>query len=540
MFRPATITALFALILIATLLVLYRPVRTPPISAVDLLQKAASAEETFAASRDHVLHRVVQMEEKSASGQLLASRRIEIWHSAEKEITARRLYDENGSLIAGDWRRADGVQTIYHHGKRPELQLSPDKLASTPIGFANVWLLDPSAKEFTALVGDSQRAQAQDSSNTYVIKYAGDATAKSSGVVSANLVLARSDLHAIEQTLVIREGEEVREYKFTETSFERRSAGSVAPAVFEPEPVLLGASKSETSNEKSSEAPAATSPSVPPFLATPELELQVLKQLNQADAFYGEQIGLTRTTDGRLRVQGIVETDKRKNEIVQSLAPLKQNPALQIQVETVAEAAQRQTRERRGAENSVTTGNLEVEVKSAMPAEAELRAYLSRQKGLSGEVLDQEVRRFAEREIGRARQARRHAVALKQIAERFSADDLRSLDEKARNQWRAMIAQHARAAQQELEELSRELQPMFSSLSNRDRVESLRIDGDADLARAAKRLFELTTSVDEAVGRSFSIYAASGVAPVKTIEFSRSLWGAANLAQQLARAGGSA
>src|SRR5262249_44424498 len=127
---------------------------------------------------------------------------------------------------------------------------------------------------------------------------------------------------------------------------------SVAPAVFEPEPALLS-STPETPKSKLETTPSDSAPvRAPPFLATPELELQVLKQLNQADAFYGEQISLTHTAEGRLRVQGIVETDKRKKEIVQSLAPLKQNPALQIQVETVAEAALRQARERRESEKS--------------------------------------------------------------------------------------------------------------------------------------------------------------------------------------------
>ncbi len=533
--RPGPVTALISLALLIAVALFYRHGPTAPLSASDLLQRSAAAEDLLAANRDHVLHRTLRLEERSSTGQLLSSRRVEVWHSAEKGITARRLYDDSGALVAGDVLRSDGVQTIYHHGKKPELQLAPDKRTSALVNFESAWQLEPAASEFTSLIGGAPAAQAASSDSAYTITYAGDPAAKLSGVISASLVLTRSDLHAVEQTVLVRQGDETREYKFIETSFERRSPSSVAPALFEPEPALLSSSVLGTRNLKPETAASATAPS--PFLATADLELQVLKQLNQADAFYGEQISLTRTNDGRLHVEGIVETDKRKNEIVQSLAPLKQNPALQIQVETVAEAAQRQARERRGTGNSVTTGNLEVEAKSAMPAEAELRAYLSREKSLSGEALDQEVRRFAEREIGRARHARRHAVALKQIAERFSADDLRSLDENARKQWRTMIGQHARAAQQELESLRRELEPAFSSISNSDRVENIDISGDADLARAAKRLFELTSSVDEAVGRSFSIYAAGGVAPVKTYEFSRSLGSATNTARQLAQAG---
>lgn len=536
LFRPATVTALFALILIAVLVVLYRPVRNPPVSAADLLQKATVLEEAIASNRDQVLHRTVRFEEKSATGQLIASRRIEVWHSGETGITARRLYDENGSLSAGDWRRADGVQTIYHHGKRPELQLAPDKRASAPVGFDNVWQLDPTAREFTSVIGDSQNAQAQDTENTYVIRYGGNAAAKSSGLVSASLVLARSDLHPIEQTLVIRQGGEVREYKFTETSFERRSANSVAPAVFEPEPILLGPSKPESGSAKSTVAPDAITPPATPFLATPELELQVLKQLDQADAFYGEQISLTRTPEGRLRVQGIVETDKRKAEILQSLASLKRNPAVQIQVETVAEAAERQARQRATSNSPTDIGSVEVEVKSAIPAEPELRAYLSSRRGLSGEALDQEIRLYADRVMAHARQARRHALALKQIADRFSPDDLRALDGEARNQWRAMIAQHAKQIQQELEAMRRELQLVFPSLGSEQGDAGIEISGGSDLAHLGKQLYELAVVVDESVGRSFSIYASGNAsAPVKTGQFSISLRSAMSLVQRIAR-----
>jgi RNA polymerase sigma factor (sigma-70 family) len=530
--RPGAVTAVFALLLIAVI-VFVQLRHAPPLitSAADLLQRSTTAEEAIAARTDQVLHRTLRLEEKSPTGQLIASRRIEVWHSAEKGITARRLFDENGSLIAGDWRRADGVQTIYHHGKRPELQLAPEKRGNAPINFDSVWQRDPTAKEFTSLIGGPQNAQAQATDNTYVINYAANTNEPSPGLVKASLVLVRADLHVVEQTLEVRRGDETREYKFTETSFERRAPSSVAPAVFEPEPALLSSSEPGARNLKPETAASAPAP----FLATPELELQVLKQLNQADAFYGEQISLTRTPDGRLRVQGIVETDKRKTEILQSLASVKRNPAVQIQVETVTEAAERQARQRATSNSPTEIGSVEVEAKSAIPAAPELRAYLSKQRGISGEALDEETRHFADRVMARTREARRHALALNQIAQRFSADDLQALDAIAKNQWRAMISQHAKAIQQELEALRRELQPVFPSVGEEGDA-GFEIAGDADFARAGKRLFELTSAVDESVGRSFSIYAGGNAsAPVKTAQFSRSLREATKLAGAVAR-----
>ena len=530
--RPGAVTALFAVVLIVALALIYRHVPTAPLTAADLLQRAVVAENVIASNRDQVTHRTLRLEEKSSSGQLVSSHRVEVWHSAVNGVTARRLYDENGTLVAGDWKRPDGVETIYHHGRRPQLQLATDKPGVAPVTFDDVWQFDPSAKDFSSLIGSPQNATAQETDSGYAIGYASDPSA-SSGLIRASLVLGRGDLHATQQTLVLRQSDEVREYKFVEASFERRAPNSVAPAVFEPESSLLASAEPTTRNSKSeTSAPTAAVQPPPPFLATPELELQLLKQLNQADAFYGEQISLTRTPEGRLQVQGIVETDKRKAEILQALSSVRHNSAVQVQVETVAEAAARQSRHRSSANASTEIGTVEIEAKSALPAEPELRAYLSKDKGLSGEALDQEVHRFADRVMARTRQARRHALALKQIAERFSPDDLQALDAEARVQWRAMIGQHAAAVQQELDALLRDLKPLFLYSSSGESQSE--IAGDADFARAAKRLFELTSAVDESVGKSFSIYAgASNSAPVKTGEFSHSLNAAMSLAQKL-------
>ncbi len=96
--------------------------------------------------------------------------------------------------------------------------------------------------------------------------------------------------------------------------------------------------------------------------------------------------------------------------------------------------------------------------------------------------------------------------------------------------------QHARAVEQELEALRRELQPAFPEASSGSSQSGFQVSGDADFARAAKRLFELSSSLDEGVGRSFSIYAAGNTSvPIRTSEFAQSLGGATGLARKITR-----
>ena len=51
-----------------------------------------------------------------------------------------------------------------------------------------------------------------------------------------------------------------------------------------------------------------------------------------------EQTTVTRTPDGRLRITGLVESSERKLEILRTLAPVANNPALNVEIKTVAEA----------------------------------------------------------------------------------------------------------------------------------------------------------------------------------------------------------
>lgn len=538
--RPGTVTAVFAAILISTLLYIglrRSPVTTP--SAAELLSRASVAEETVAAPSDTVLHRTIMLEERRTdAGDLITRRRIEVWQNSGQGAIARRLYDERGSLVGGDWRRADGTRQTFNHGS---------KLKTAPIGndvslaFSELWQLEPSAKNFSTLIGSTGGAQAarlEERQSAYVISYESREAGSTGGLIRATLTLSRADLRATEQTLTVRQGEETREYRFMETSFERRPASTVAPAVFEPDPELLGVVTKAPAVVAEKE-PSAVSASGPlasaPLVASADLEVEVLERLNQVNAFFGEQVSLKRMPEGQLRVEGIVETQTRKEEILQALAPVRNTLALVVDVETVAEAAKRQLPQRQ--QGTVTSTSVEVDIKSAIPADAELRAYF-KQKGLSGEQLETEIKRFADRVIAHSRKAVRQALALKQIAERFSAEDLRTLDDAARAKWQAMISQHARGLAQEMEALRRELQPVFPTASSQNGTgDEISVTSDADVARAAKQLFNLASAIEESVNMSFSIYAGSQqMAAVKTPRFWISLNSEAVLTAKLQRA----
>ena len=545
--RPGVVTSIVALILVGALLLLQSRKPGSVLTAADVLRKSAEAEDAIASRADMVLHRTITLEERVlsepgavATGSIspaVTRRRIEIWSSAEKGITARRLYDDKGALIAGDWRSADGVQTLYHHGSKPQLQLTPDRRPNTPsLNSDGIWQLSPSAKDFLAVVrigSDSDRAndeplglKVEELGDLYIV------SAKSAHVISGTLTLSKSDLHATELSVVIPNRQsaignrQFLEYHFAETSFERRPVTAVAPSVFEPDAILLSSTLSEIRNPKSENDKATAEPATP-VIATADLEVEVMRLLHGADADLGEQIGVTRSSDGVIRVEGLVDTQQRKMEILKALAPVTHNPTVKIEVSTFAEAVALQARQKRATTSSGTPGVAEQVQTSTdvFPAYADLRQRFS----------DEEARRFATRMVDQSHQAMRHAWALKRLMQQFSAEDLRTLTTESRSKWLNLIRAHSTAFSRDTARLRKELSIVFSDGST-DSSPSVSIANDDDLLRAVERLIEVASANDQVIGGAFSISTESnGTSNFKTAQFFRSLNVAERLAQTISR-----
>lgn len=523
--RPATVTTLFAFLLI-TVFLFVQLRQAPPnqLTATALLDQSAIADEAIAARTDTVIHRTVNLEERKVGGKVV-SRRIEIWQSAASGITARRLFDEKGSLIAGGWRRADGVQTIYHHGTPPQLQ---NRIPQSAIhSFENVWQLSVSAKDFISLIGGSDKAHLEERASDYVLSYENGGL----GIVRATLVLSKADLHATELTLVVSEPETNRpsiEYRFTEISFERRAPNTVAPAVFEPEAILSGAAATSSRN-----LPVSSSSTFPaPVLASRELEVEVLRLLNQAGADLGEQVSVVRAPEGFLLVQAIVDTDRRKRELQDTLGAIKNNPAVKLDISTRAEAAEKQ--ERSGAQPQNVIIEESSPTANSIPVDAELRRYFAA-SGLAGEQLELNISRFSNRALNHSLQIMQHAWAIKRLAERFSPGELETLDSSAKSKWLSMIRGHAQALAQQSAMLQRELEPLFPSVSSGDVQSGAPIADDRELVQAAEQLFTICSESDRVIGAAFTISPeTSHGAAIKGAQFWRSLKSAERLAGKIA------
>jgi RNA polymerase sigma factor (sigma-70 family) len=527
--RPGTITAAVGLILIGALL--FTRTHAPAVNASDILRRSTIAEETIAGNPEVVLHRTVNLEERRPNGGDLISRhRIEIWQSAAHGIRLRRIYDEQNSLVAGEWTKADGTaSTVYSRAREPQARTAPYAAAGAILETGELWRLDATARDFNALVGRADKIAIEERANTYILDYRSDSRDDTRDrLLSATLTLNKSDFHAIEQTLVVRRNNEEREYKFIETGSEQRPASALSPNLLQPEPELLGPPEHEGGASKRPSATDDSHTSVLPGanpsegVASAELEIEVTYLLNQIKANLGEQVSMTRTAGGTLRVDALVETERRKEEILRALGPVIGNPAVKVEVSTVAEAVKRSQSKPRDV-----TAVREVEVaNNRIPADPELRAYFSAR--LLGETaIDEEINRYAGRVMNRSRQALLRAAALKRLVRRFSPTEMRALTPEAQAKWLAMIREHALDYQREVAALRQELRSVFGG-SGDAASEAVT---EANLREAADRLLQLSYGTDEAVRSAFTISAdGRTAAAIKSGQFWRSLVTAEKLA----------
>jgi RNA polymerase sigma factor (sigma-70 family) len=181
LFRTRALTTALALILIGALL--FYQSRDTSLSAAALLAHA-DAWEQVSLSSGRVTHRVFDLDERGSHGpQLLSRKRVEIWQEGSRGKKLRRLFNQNGVLVAS----------------------STENLSAAPLMAGEVWKYEPSAENFRLL--------SREISGARVVSSASSLEVASPAVV---LTLDRATYQPIAETVFVQQ----REYRFTENNFE--------------------------------------------------------------------------------------------------------------------------------------------------------------------------------------------------------------------------------------------------------------------------------------------------------------------------------
>jgi RNA polymerase sigma factor (sigma-70 family) len=185
------------------------------LSATVLLDRAMLAEQATQKTPDRISHRFINLEERrSAGGAIVARRRIELWQHHANGNSARRLYDDGNHLIASAWQKPDGARSVFHHGSKLRSDTAPAAPGDLLLNLEDIWQLELSAQSFRAVIGEPATVAVEERSTTYVLTYDHAHTIGASRLLKATLTLNKPDLHAIEQTLLVQRGNELRQYRF--------------------------------------------------------------------------------------------------------------------------------------------------------------------------------------------------------------------------------------------------------------------------------------------------------------------------------------
>ena len=564
--------AIVFLLLSAALLLRFLLPSTPVASAAELLQKSIAAEAQMAQPTE-VTHRAIDLEERDAeSNRLIARHRVEVWQSVARGVKARRLYNEQNQLIAGEWRKADGSGAIYRRvgeresgrqgdkgtrgqgdkgtrGQGDSAIRNPQSAIRNPqsaIRNPEVWQLELAAQDFSTLVGQAAEATVEERPEVYVLGYRlppEGVPAVGGRVMRASLTLNKADLRATAQTLLMRVEDaapQLREYRFIESRIERLAADAVPPEVFEPDRELVGQSTHVTI--PGSPTAPATGDSAPDRLSATEmaeLEVEARFLLDQVNANLGEQVSIVRD-EGRLQVRALVETDKRKEQLLGALNPLRNRKGVSLDVATYAEAASRELKPPKG---SVTISEAE-DLQGHIPASGDLRRYFTAlaqsQPQLAGGRepdiwVEEQIVRFANRMQSQSARPLRHARAFKQLVAQLTPEELQTLSPESKTKWLKLVHTHALAIRRETENLRRELQPIFFSTTPAEpQTAEVEVIDLATLRQTAERLIEMTAAHDGLINQAFSKSTGNEAsAAVKKKEFWHSLRSVEKLSAQI-------
>jgi cytochrome oxidase assembly protein ShyY1 len=249
--------------------------------------------------------------------------------------------------------------------------------------------------------------------------------------------------------------------------------------------------------------------------------------LNRAKADRNEQVTLTRSAGGSLRVEGVVDNQERKDEFLRALAPVLNNPAVKIDIRTISEASPLPK-----STNTVIIQQAE-ETAETVAVYEDLRAYFEK-RNPSGPT-EEAIRNYSSRLVDGSYKALFHAIELKRLVDRFVKVDMRTVTPDARAKWLAMIHEHADALEHQTALLRQQLEPVFPAGAGVSEVEEISIDNDAELMRRIEQLYQLTVANNVAIRSAFTISSQSSATAIKSVNFWQSLQRAEKLAAVIGR-----
>jgi len=268
-----------------------------------------------------------------------------------------------------------------------------------------------------------------------------DTSASSGPVAEASLTVRSTDYHPVAEDLHLRDNTEI---EVAELSYAVVGLSALTSDIFgslaSPEPPRLPAISSASS--------VHAMPLDAGQIAASELRVRTI--LHSLGADLGEQITIRSTPNGLIQVDGTAEDETRKRQITSALAGIQHT---QLRITTVGQAAvQPQTGRSLTDSNSATvvTGNpplLEEQLEKRFPGSDQRTQYVNLSLSL-------------------CESASARAWALNRLADRYTPGQIALLDSDAQRQLQSLLTDHITALREDVSRLQNQLGQVLSSASN--------------------------------------------------------------------------
>jgi hypothetical protein len=517
-FSPLLIRAFagtaLALLLVVTLV--WQLTTVQSVSASELLEKSIAAQtKNLGGAVQAVVYQKLQVKRQNAP-----ELNLDIWQDATQQHIRQLVNYSNADRIHPEKINPDSLRDLSEilrlNGMNPQRPLSAASFKA--------W------RDTLANKTDEVSRRASEKGTAYVSLKTVNGAATSVGQISeAVLKVRESDWHPFAETLRVKtlDGEDT--YELTELDFWVNDLATLGLNFFgepaAPQFVAVANSSPATNPLALASPSAESSPIEAPetltkAVATVDLEVEVLRLLNEAHADLGEEITVQREVGGPIYIRVLVETTARRDEIQQALLPVRNNRAVRIELKTVAEAVSEQ---KNAPQPSGKTEAVESQGATAAADDELLERFKT----------EEAARKFGRQVVARSGQAMARAYALKRLAGQFTPSEFNELSPDARGKFMALMRSHAGAFREETQDLRRDLEPVFG-LSSTGTGPTSNVDDVTDFRRAVDALLSLASTNDLVVRSAFTLSASGpGVTAIKTAQFWQSLRAAEALAAKL-------
>lgn len=407
--------------------------RKSVLDASALLKQASRAE--VAAASLGVSHRVVSFEEVSATGAVIRAGRVDVWHGGSR--LAKRFYDNQGRLTAGEWTDGSGPEKLLKDGRIRTESSSGRSCMNTE----DAWSCDLSAQALSSAVAPHSTLTTTETPAAYVITVANATTSGNDPrpqLVRATFTIDRRSMRSHEAHLWVRDRGVVEEYRYVEVSYDPNTGMSLDSSVFRPDIDL----QSRRQREVPRWEPSGTS------VQLVHLQLEVLLRLHAIGDDVGQPLLVERTPDRRLSVRGVVASDSEAQRIRGALSDLAKNPLLRVQVYSANELKHMRSSGRTG---TLSVESYEIDAEHS-PADRLLRAHFQ-SLGFHGAALDEQIRSFSNQVLNQSAQALQQAWAFHEFTRSFTEAELASLSIGDKRAWFELLNDHENAVAASLDQL---------------------------------------------------------------------------------------